>query len=374
MAHILAVIIVVLSIIALVFASHFFLYFSLIHFFKIVDPGLNMALIIVLSILAISFLVSSLMAHWRENIATRMFYLMSGIWLGFTVNLVIALIIGWIIRAIFIFAHLPINSILIGCLAFVAAIIYSVWGVYNAFHPRIRNINIKIANLPDSWRNKKAVHVSDLHLGHVYRKNFLEKIVLMINSVEPEIVFVTGDLFDGMDGQRLDAHVEPLNQIASKQGTFFVTGNHETYFGTARALGIMAQTKIRVLSDEVVEVDGLRVVGVSYAENFSERDVAQVVRDKIGNAPKQPTVLLYHSPEQINEIKESGLVDLQLAGHTHFGQMFPFNYITRLIFCGYDYGLHTDGNYSLYTTNGVGAWGPSMRTGSRPEVVVINFL
>ena len=374
MGHIAAIIIFVLSIMMLVFASHFFLYYSLINFFKIVDPGINFALIVVLSILAVSFIVSSLLAHWRENILTRMFYLVSGVWLGATVNLVIALIIGWVVRAILIAVRVPVSSAVIGSLAIAAAVIYSIWGVYNVFHPQIKNINIKISNLPDNWRGKRAVHLSDLHLGHVFQKKFLEKVVLMVNKAEPDVVFMTGDLFDGMDGKRLDLHVGPLNQITARCGTFFVTGNHETYFGMARALGILSQTKIRVLSDEVVDVDGLRVVGVSYAENFSERDIVEVVRQKIGNAPKQPTVLLYHSPDQIDEIKALGMIDLQLAGHTHFGQIFPFNYITRLIFYGYDYGLHTDGDYSLYTTNGAGAWGPTMRTGSRPEIVVINFL
>ena len=373
MSHIFLAIIFLLAVAASVFASHFLLYYSLIHFFRIVSPDVNNALVIVLSILAVSFVVASLLAHWRENAITRIFYFAAGLWLGLLVNLLIALFIAWSVWAATgsVFHH-AIDSVWLGIIAVLAAFCFSIWGIFNAFNPKLRHISVKIKNLPEVWRGKRAIHISDIHLGHVYRQRFLKDVVRVINTVKPEVVFITGDLFDGMDG-KLEIHAEPLNDVYAPQGIFFITGNHETYFGVKRATDILSKTKVRILSDECADVSGLRVLGLSYPENFHERDVAGAVRDKLGGTERRPTVLLYHSPEQIDEIIKTGLVDLQLSGHTHRGQLFPFNYLTSLIFRGRDFGLHRSGDYTLYISSGVGAWGPSMRTNSSSEIVVINF-
>jgi uncharacterized protein len=371
MEHIISIILFALAAISLLFASHFFVYWSLGHFFQIVNPGINTALAVVIIIFALSFVLSSLLAHWRENVFTRLYYYASGIWLGFLTNLLVTLIFAWAIVALGDVLRIHLNQGLLGTLAIVSAIVYTVWGVFNARNPRIKEITVKIENLPDAWRSRTAVHVSDIHLGHVHNSRFLGQVVDKINLQKPSIVFITGDLFDGMDG-KLDAHIEPLDRIQAEWGTYFITGNHETYFGVAKAESLLAKTKVKILSDESVDVQGMKVVGLNYAEQWENRDLARVIREEIKLRPEDPSILLYHSPDQIEDIKETG-INLQLAGHTHRGQMFPFNYITKLIFKGYDYGLHVDGAYSLYTTSGVGTWGPAMRTGNKPEIVVIKF-
>ncbi len=371
MSYVISIIFIVLATISIVFASHFFVYYSLGHFFKIINPDVNMAMAILISILAVSFIIASILAHWKENMVTRAIYFTSGLWLGLLVNLIMALLLGWVASALLNSAGFQPNLAIIGLLSVVAALIFTLWGVWSAFNPVVRHVNISIKNLPDFWKNKTAIHISDVHLGHVFNQNFLDKIVDKINYEKPEAVFITGDLFDGMDGQ-LNLHVKPLDKITAQFGTFFITGNHETYFGVGRAKQILDETKVRFLSDETVSLEGLQIVGLNYSDRFESRDLVKIINEQKDLDLDKPAVLLYHSPVQVDKIKETG-IDLQLSGHTHKGQIFPFGYITKMIFRGYDYGLSVDGDFSIYTTSGVGTWGPTIRTGNRPEIVVLHF-
>ncbi|MDD2758164.1 MAG: metallophosphoesterase [Patescibacteria group bacterium] len=371
MTHVLTVILFGLAMLAVLFASHFFVYYSLGHFFKVVSPNVSTALAISIALLATSFILASLLAHWRENIATRAFYFISGVWLGLLVNLLVAFLLSWAVFGAGKLFGFAANLSIIGVVAIILASLYAIWGVWNAFHPEIKRIEVKINNLPVTWQGKTVVQISDIHLGHVFGQKFLQKIVDQINEVKPEAVFITGDLFDGMDG-RLDMHVQPLDALAAPAGVYFVTGNHETYFGVDKAKEILSKTKARILSDEVVDINGLQVVGLNYADRLEQRDLVGVIRSIPNYNAGLPAVLLYHSPIQIKKIKEAG-IDLQLAGHTHRGQMFPFGWVTKMIFGGHDYGLYQEDDYSLYTTSGVGTWGPTLRTGNRPEIVVVTL-
>jgi predicted MPP superfamily phosphohydrolase len=126
------------------------------------------------------------------------------------------------------------------------------------------------------------------------------------------------------------------------------------------------------LADERVVVDGLQVIGISYPERGHALDFAGKMARMPGFNPALPSILLYHSPSQVAEAKAAG-INLQLSGHVHQGQIFPLQFITRLMFGRYYHGLHTEGDYTLYTTSGAGLWGPTMRTGNYPEIVVINL-
>ena len=371
MSNIISILLLVLAAIGVVFASHFFVYFSLSHFFKIVNPNINTALAIVIALLAVSFIVASVLAHWRENIFTRALYFTSGLWLGLLINLVIALLFGWIASALLKSFGFQPDLAFIGAAVVMAAVVYTLWGVWSAFNPVVRHVDVRINNLPEYWKNKTVVQISDIHLGHVFNHAFLSRVVDKINRENPAAVFITGDLFDGMDGQ-LNSHVRPLDDLTALHGAMFITGNHETYFGVDRAKKILSETKVRVLSDEMIEIEGLQIIGLEYSDRFENRDLAMLVKSREKFDAARPAVLLYHSPVQVDKIKEAG-IDLQLAGHTHSGQMFPLGYITRIIFKGYDYGLSVEGDFSIYTTSGVGTWGPTVRTGARSEIVVLHL-
>ncbi|MBU4332634.1 metallophosphoesterase, partial [Patescibacteria group bacterium] len=246
-----------------------------------------------------------------------------------------------------------------------------------------KNLTVSIRDLPEEWEGKTIVQLSDIHLGQIIGTRFMNRVNEKVDEINPEIVVITGDLFDGMN-KSLDSFIKPLNNIKAKKGVYYVTGNHETYIGVKKALDTLEKTEINVLDDEVALVNGLQIIGVSYPG--LEKDIAN---DKNYNF-NTPSLLLYHAPTDIrikqidhnnmyyspkinfDYAKELG-VDLQLSGHTHKGQIFPFNFITNYMYNGYDYGLHKEGYFSIYISSGTGFWGPAMRTGSRSEIVAITL-
>jgi len=368
----LALVAILLSVFsAAVFAGHFFIYYSLKKFFAVEDRRVKKRLIIVLACLAVSFGTASAVAHFSANPITQAFYFLAGLWLGFAMNLDMALALGWIIAGTGRLFGKYLNLRIIGIVAIFAAIIFSGYGVWNAYTPQIKEVTIKIKNLPVSWQNKKVIQLSDAHLGHVFGDWFLERAVAKANEYNPEAVFITGDLFDGMDGHLID-YAAPLDQSTAPRGTYFVTGNHETYLGVSDTYHALSKTKVKILKDEAVNVDGLQIVGVAFPERSETMAIGEVIKKIPGFNPDLPSVLLYHSPFEAEEAKDAG-IDLMLSGHTHAGQVFPFNILMKIIFWGKEYGLYRDGDFSLYTTSGLGTWGPTMRTFSRPEIVVITL-
>lgn len=357
--------------ITLLFSSHYFLYFSLVTFFPFWGDHKN-GLIITLSILALSFFLTSALAHMRKDVFTHASYFFSGFWLGLITNFLLALVLIWFLRWILPLAGLSINTQITAAIFFGLAFLVSIYGAWNAFQPKLKNITVTIPNLPPNWQGKKIVQLSDVHLGLIYQKDFLEKIVAETNSVDPDLVVITGDLFDGTDNTDLDTLTAPLDKLNAKQGTFFINGNHETYLGLDKAFGALKKTPVQILDDKVVDLDGLKLIGISYPNRDLKKDVVATLQKLKPQYFGSPNILLYHSPTNIKEFAENG-VNLQLSGHTHLGQIFPFNFITKLIYRGYDYGLYSIGDYTLYTSSGVGTWGPAMRTDSNSEIVVITL-
>lgn len=353
------------------FGSHYFVYYSGVHFLQIASPKIRGILLASLAFLAVSFFLASLWSHYQENILSNAFYALAGFWLGLLTNLFLVSLLLWIFHPLVIRWNAP----LMAGVFFVAALALSLCGTWNAYHPQVKNIAISIRNLPDSWQGKTIVQLSDVHLGHLYRSDFAEDLARQVNALSPDIVFITGDLFDGMDGNLLD-FVKPLGEIKSKQGIYFVSGNHETYLGIDKTSEILKQTQIHFLNDQVTDIDGLQIIGYSYPPGGDvggdTKNFTATVQKMAGFVQGKPTILLHHAPTDIEAAKNLG-VDLQLSGHTHKGQLFPFNFITHLIFKGYDYGLRTEGDYSIYTTTGVGTWGPPMRTFNTPEIVTIGL-
>jgi predicted MPP superfamily phosphohydrolase len=355
--------------IIILFGAHFFVYTSLIHFFSISDNTTKYFFAFVLAFLSVSFIFSSIAAHYYENSVTRFTYFFSGFWLGLLVNLVLACSALWVIIFVGQWIHFVPDRIIWGSVFLGGALLISLYGVWNALHPVVKNISVRIPGISDEWKGKTIVQLSDVHLGHVYQAGFLNDVVEKVNAIHPKIVVITGDLFDGMDGE-LDSLVQPFNNIKTENGIYFVTGNHETYLGVETAFAALQNTSVSIMKDEVRDIDGLRLIGISFPLRGEEKDVVTTLTSLRNQYQGHPSVLLYHAPTRITEIAKSG-VHLMLSGHTHKGQQFPFQLITHLVHKGYDYGLYVIGNFSLYTTSGVGTWGPTMRVGTKSEIVAI---
>ena len=360
-----------LAALSILFLSHYFIYFSIVHFFSVTSTLRKVALASVLVLLPVSFIVSMAVQHRSDSFFSTAFYFCSSMWLGVGLTLIVFFAAAWVVRgAARLFSQSP-SPTLLGACALVLTILYSAYGIWNAFHPRTEYVTVKMANLPAGWQGRKAVQLSDVHLGRIFGASFLEKLVEKANAEEPSVVFITGDLFDGRDGS-LDQLVEPLNRLHAPLGIYFVTGNHETYLGADRAYAALANTPVKILRDEMVVTDGLQIIGIGYPERGNSKDLGAMISAIPGFDPRRASVLLYHSPAQPDRVKAAG-IGLQLAGHTHHGQIFPLQLATRMIYGRYYNGLHVDGSYSLYTSSGAGGWGPTMRTGNHPEITVIRF-
>jgi predicted MPP superfamily phosphohydrolase len=321
-------------------------------------------IIVFLSLILISagFIGTFIALNFYNNLTLRLLYLLCAILIGWLFYLTI---VGILFRFITFFKW-PINreklaiiGVYIATLLFIIGLIYSIW-------PRVRTVEIKIDNLPDQWRGQKIVQISDLHLGSIHGVNFLRRIINKVDNLNPDYLFITGDLFDGHPGQVSKIGPELKNLTVTKK-VIFIPGNHDKYLGLDKFSTYLEQANILSLVDRAVTIDGLEIIGYDFLnkEWRSGRQI-QDLRPYEG----QTRLLLNHTPTEIDEAKNLN-INLQLSGHSHRGQMWPVSFLTRLIYGKYQYGLHTEGSYSIYTTSGIGSWGPPLRTFNRPEIVQI---
>jgi len=375
------------------FGGHYLVYLSITRFFPISDPGIRKIILWIMLFLAIAIFPSALLVRIYANVFTGLLYQVTAVWTGLFIYLFMAAILTWLIfGAGYLFRFSPNMQVVSIGLVLLVVVVTSV-GMWRAKHPVVKRMDIKIENLPDCWQNSTIVHLSDLHLGVINGTGFLRRVVEKVNSLDPDLILITGDLFDGMAGE-LSPFPDLLNGLKASKEVFFVTGNHEGYLGLDGPLSALKKTDIRVLDDEIVDRDGLQIVGISYPEYQRQNKARYLLKESGAFDSSRPSILLYHTPTNIEEdnknrtdqqnraywspdttmtlAKEAG-IDLQLSGHTHKGQFFPFEFLTRKIYNGYDYGLHEDGRFHIYVTSGTGTWGPPMRIGSSSEIVAIRL-
>ena len=216
------------------------------------------------------------------------------------------------------------------------------------------------------------VQISDLHIGGLIDKDFIKASVQKINALKPDIVFITGDLIDTAL-ENIEDTVRELDAISSKHGVYYILGNHEYFHDPLKIIDFIKSTQITLLLNENVSIDALKlnIVGVTdligYRMNLFEPDIHKAFK---GINPKYKTILLAHQPKFIQELG-SYKPELILSGHTHGGQIWPFEYLVRLQ-QPYVKGLHTLPNgSSIYVNSGIGFWGPPMRLDSQAEITYI---
>jgi predicted MPP superfamily phosphohydrolase len=251
------------------------------------------------------------------------------------------------------------------------------WGVWSAIRPvEVKRVPIRLKKLPESLSGLRLVQLTDMHVGLTIGRDFVEDIVRKVNALEPDIVAITGDLIDG-SVEELAHAVAPLGDIHAELGTYFVTGNHEYYSGADSWLAFLRGMGVRVLRNEHVELtkDGetIHVAGVDdwTAHQFGNGHGADMTRAMEGRDPSKPVVLLAHQPVHFDEARAHG-VDLQISGHTHGGQIFPFGFLTRLA-QPFLSGLHRRGDSQIYVSSGTGYWGPPMRIAAPAEITLIEL-
>ena len=238
--------------------------------------------------------------------------------------------------------------------------------------PPARSISrsLPLPNLPPSWKGRTALLATDLHLGNINAAGFARRVADIARRLHPDLIFLAGDLYDGSkaDPARIAA---PLFELSPPFGMYFCGGNHEDFGDAEQYAAAISRGGIRVLHNERVLVDGLQIIGVSYADSTHPAHLRAFL-EPLHLAAGPASILLNHVPHRLPIVEQSG-VSLQLSGHTHGGQIFPFTLIVRRVYGKFTYGLQRFGNLQVLTSNGAGTWGPPMRVGTHPEVVLITF-
>ncbi len=296
-------------------------------------------------------------------------------WMGFVFLSLWGFLAAWVIGTVLklfnmlVGTNLPSATGRVGTgVVFAVVLATCVYGYREAQSVRVEHVEIHTEKLPRGMDRLKIAQISDVHLGLINGKERLQKIVDLIRAEQPDILVATGDVVDG-DMAKNGAIPELLKQVQPRLGKFAVTGNHEFYAGLAQALETIKRSGFTVLRGEAVAAGGLNIVGIDDHTVGSVTDEASLLASSRNGLF---TLYLKHRPEVPEETR--GLFDLQLSGHTHRGQIFPFTLFTGIAYPMQN-GLYDLGKGSrLYTSRGSGTWGPPMRVLSPPEVTIIELV
>jgi len=349
------------------------------------SPGFTVSLLLALFLLLMvttPVLVRVLENRGMETLARFIAYTgyswMGCIFLFFTASLAID-IYHLLLRCAGFFLHREFTALFLAKRAALILPVFlgmaiALYGYFEARDIRTERIIIKTTKIPDTVGKLTIVQISDVHLGLIVREELLKRIIAEINGASPDLLVSTGDLVDGQIN-RMTGLAELLQDIRPGLGKFAVTGNHEMYAGLEQAVGFTERAGFKVLRNEGSTAGGLiNVVGVddpaigrfTRSRPATEKTLLQKV------PPDRFTLLLKHRPAVDRE--SLGLFDLQLSGHVHKGQIFPFNLLTYLFYpVRTGYALYPR-NSALYVSRGTGTWGPPIRFLAPPEITVIELI
>jgi len=304
--------------------------------------------------LPLTFLLPAAIISERvyPSFISRAAYVVSMVWVGMAVYILIGLGLTF---AASLVPGIPFSPI--PAAAF--SIIMVSYGLV-----RVRDIEVRTVRIPFPCSDElRLVQLSDLHVGTVRSGGFLRRVSSLISEIEPDAVLITGDLLDGSR----PVEASTLSELKVEVPVFFVSGNHDTYAGDFRSA--VEGAGIMCIDQRVVDFRGVQVAGVGYSMG---RHALSAILDIMEFDPKRPLILLHHLPVNWDDARRRG-VDIQLSGHTHGGQFYPFNLLVGMMF-PFIRGLYEDSERFLYVSQGTGTWGPPIRIGSSCEVTVIELI
>lgn len=241
----------------------------------------------------------------------------------------------------------------------------------------LKNVKVSLRKFPKELSGLRIVQLTDVHIGMLIGREWLEGIVARVNALDADLVVITGDLVDG-SVDKLRDHVAPLAQLKSKRGVYFVTGNHEYYSGVKPWIEHLGTLGVRVLRNEHVTIgEGAASFDLAGVDDhtggqFDKEHGADVPKALAGRDPNRECILLAHQPKEIIEAAKLG-VGLQLSGHTHGGQVFPATLLVRLQ-QPFTAGLDRLGDTQIYVSRGTGYWGPPMRIAAPAEITIVEVV
>lgn len=332
---------------------------------------------------SLSFIIGRVLENFWISAVSDLFVWIGSFWLAALAYFVIACLAIDIVRLIFLILPLPLpeigdpvrfRRIGMACVVLtVTAVIAG--GFWNARTPRLRQLALTIAKPTQGIRSLRMVVVSDLHLGTIIGQKRLANLVERINEVRPDLILFAGDIVDEALAPVIRQNIgATLLSLRARRGVYGITGNHEYIGGAEKACAYLEAHGIRMLRDTSVEIEGgIMLIGREDRSSAQFGGKPRKSLDELlaGVDPRMPVILMDHQPFGLEEAAAHG-VDLQLSGHTHHGQLWPFNHITSAIYevsTGY---LRKDSTH-FYVSSGVGTWGPPVRTGNRPEIVEVTL-
>lgn len=393
----------VIIVLSILFGLHFFLYRSSVFFFSL-SHYKDMVLYGIVS-LTLSYPLLIVIDRFIHNTLTRILAGAMGLWLALMLYLIIGFGILWpVYWFLNILGLRPPNAGLffyfkfglLGCILFMIS-----YGFILAWKIQTTHVDVNLNKLPAYWKNKKVLQISDVHIGAIWGNGRLKKIAKTCEKLKPDLVLITGDLFDGASSshRRYLPGLKALAKSKPPEGIFFTSGNHERYSDYSKIMPLIEESGIQVLENRLVNLNGLQVVGIQYPDfsmagkkQKAAEDIVYDFRAEPKYSKELPVIMLYHvpvdyrhSPSDMGELQKGAYlnpntdfenarlsgVDLQLSGHTHAGQIFPFIGLTRRIFHGFHYGLHKVGKFQIYVHAGTGTWGVPVRHRHPSEVALI---
>lgn len=354
------------AVVILLIESDFFVYWSWVNIFDITNASTKILIGISLLVLSLGFIAMFIIERYSASALTRTLYIITAIWTGILIYLLLASIVYITIYLVFG------QSFILGIILFLTAIVLSIYGFIHGKKIFVKKIQIELPNLPSVWKGRTAVWISDLHLGSVHGAKFCEKITQISNSLSPDIVFIGGDLYDGTHAPDPLAIAKPLEKLSAKLGKFFISGNHEEFSDPGLFLDAVRNLDMKILDDEMINIDGVQIIGVDYLKNHKKENFQKTL-ENIKIDDEKPSILLKHEPNDL-EVGEGMGISFQVSGHTHNGQQWPFDLLVDFIYKGYGYGLKHIGSMKVYVSSGIGGWGPPFRVGSDCEIVYITFV
>lgn len=368
-------------------AVHYYIWTRLVRDLALplgVHRGLSAVLLMLYLAVPASFFV------WRSGAAwTKALVWVAAVWMGMLLLFLVTLATADAIRGLWLVAarlrgngevdpeRRALLSRFLGVAVALAAGGLGVFAVRSGLaRVALREVNVTLDRLPKELHGLTIAQLTDVHVGPTIGREFIERIVEQTNAIEPDVIAITGDLVDG-SVEELREHVAPLSKLKARFGVYFVTGNHEYYSGAEAWCEELGRLGIRVLRNERVSIgDGdvsfdLAGIDDHQAAQFGNGHGADLPRALAGRDPSRELVLLAHQPRAVFEAQKHG-VGLQLSGHTHGGQLWPWRYLVRLQQPVVS-GLARFGKTLIYVSNGTGYWGPPMRLSAPAEITRVTL-
>lgn len=354
------------------YVANLMVYEALALIFGIDTPWALAMLGIALGTLSAGFIGMMIVGPYVYNFFTRALYTALATWMGTFAYVFFASAALGIAAGIASLVHVPFPAQPVGLTLGAMALAVSVYGIMHARRIIPARYSIALPHVPPEWKNKKAVWISDLHLGQLHGRAFAGKVAQAVMNLAPDIIFVGGDLYDGKTAIDPSTLAAPLSNLQAPWGIYYITGNHEEFGDNSKFLQAVRSLGVRVLMNEKLDIHGLQLVGVDYHNANTAEGFKKILSGLALDASK-PSILLKHEPNNLNIAEDAG-ISLQLSGHTHKGQQWPFVYLAQLSYKGFAYGLKPHGALQVLVSSGVGSWGPPQRVGTNSEIAEITFV